>query len=144
MGLQADYRAAAVSLMTDCAQNASVNLQVYKARPSSLYPPTGFVDRMGDEIAAWIGPTVGQHTPVVEIMLVWGLFDSAEAADQRDAFVDAFHEHTRTRFHEAGAATLIGPRTLADEPNFIPDWLPEEQQKVYYATRIVLEGFATD
>jgi hypothetical protein len=75
---------------------------------------------------------------------VWGLFDSAEAADQRDAFVDAFHELTRTAYHEAGPNTLVKIRTLEDIPNFVPDWMPPEEQGPYYATRIVLEGFATD
>ena len=144
MGLQAQYRAAAVSLLNDTATAASVTMQVYKARPKSLYPPTGFVDSMRDEIGAHFGATVAQHTPVVTVVTVWGLYDSAEAADQRDAFIDAFHDQVRTQYHEAGAATLITVRTLADLPNYVPDWMPEEQQLTYYATQIELEGFATD
>ena len=144
MGLQAQYRAAAVSLLNDTATAASVTMQVYKARPRTLYPPTGFVDGQRDEFGAYFGTTVQQRKPIVRVIVVWGLYDSAEAADQRDAFVDAFHDQIRVQFHEAGAATLIKERSLDDIPNFIPDWLPEEQQVSYYATQIELEGDATD
>ena len=141
---QAAYRAAAVTLMTECAADANVTLQVYKARPASLYPPTGFIDGMGDEIGDHFGTTVFQHRPVIELVMVWGLFDSAEAVDQRDAWVDAFHEWVRVRFHAAGARSLIQVRSLTDVPDFVPNWVPEEQQRVYYATRITMGGDTTD
>lgn len=146
MATQAAYRAAAVTMLTECAANASVRLQVYRARPMTLVPPTGFVDTMADSLESFPGTsTLYQHTPLVEVTLVWGLFDSGEAADQRDAFVDAFHDWTRARPHQAGANTLIGPRNLNDIPVFNPDWGNEAQRNTtYYATRIVLEGFATD
>lgn len=142
---QAAYRAAAVGMLTACATNASVTMQVYPGRPTSIYPPTGFIDAMGDNTTDYPGSsTIYQHAPVIEIVTVWGLFDSKEAVNQRDAFVDAFHEWVRARPHEAGARSLISPRTLADIPTWVPDWLPEEQQRAYYATRITLEGFVTD
>lgn len=146
MGLQADYRAAAVSMLSACATNASVKLQVYRARPMTLVPPTAFVDTMGDSLNEFPGTsTLYQHSPSIELTLVWGLFDSGEAADQRDAFVDAYHAWVRARPHEAGARTLIGPRSLNDIPVFNPDWGNDAQRNTsYYATRIVLEGFATD
>lgn len=146
MALQADYRAAAHGMLVDCATNASVNLQAYPARPMSIYPPTGFIDSMSDETSPFPGAsTLYQHTPLIEVVTVWGLFDSKEAADQRDAFVDAYHAWVRARPHEAGARTLIGPRSLNDIPVFNPDWGSEQQRNTsYYATRIVLEGFATD
>jgi hypothetical protein len=143
---QAAYRAAAVTMLTDCAANASVKLQVYRARPQTLYPPSAFVDTMADSTEPFPGSsTLYQHTPLVELTLVWGLFDSGEAVDQRDAFVDAYHDWVRARPHQAGANTLIGPRSLNDIPVYNPDWGNEDQrQRSYYATRIVLEGFATD
>jgi hypothetical protein len=146
MALQVDYRAAAVCMLTDCAAAASVKMQVYPARPMTLFPPSGFVSEMGDETVPFPGASnLFQHTPTIEVTLVWGTFDSAEAADQRDAFVDAYHAWVRARPHEAGARTLIGPRSLNDIPVFNPDWGNEAQrQTTYYATRIVLEGFATD
>lgn len=146
MAIQAAYRAAAVSLLTDCAANANVRLQVYRARPLTLHPPTGFVDQMGDTNTPFPATsTLYQHEPALEVVLVWGLFDSGEAVDQRDAWVDAFHDWVRARPHEAGANSLIGPRGLVDIPNFVPDWGNQAQQETsYYATRITLEGFATD
>lgn len=146
MGLQADYRAAAVGMLTACASNASVTMQVYPARPMTLYPPTGFVSEMGDNLAEFPGTsTLYQHRPAIEVICVWGQFDSAEAAGQRDDFVDAYHAWVRARPHEAGARTLIGPLTVTDIPVFNPDWGNEAQRQTsYYATRIVLEGFATD
>jgi hypothetical protein len=143
MGLQADMRAAAVTMMTECAADASVPLQVYPGRPRSINPPTGYVESMGDALTDFTSELY-QHTPLVELVFVWGPFDSMEAANQRDAWVDAFHAWVRVNIHEAGARTLIGPRELADLPDFVPSWLPERQQLPYYATRVVLEGFATD
>jgi hypothetical protein len=98
---------------------------------------------MGDSLLDFSGP-IFQHTPRVECVFLWGPFDSGEAADQRDAWVDAFHAWVRVNYHEAGARTLIKVSDLADIPDYVPTWLPEEQQVPYYATRIVLEGFATD
>jgi hypothetical protein len=133
-------------MLTACANNASVTMQVYPARPMTLYPPTAFVDTMADALNEFPGASnLYQHTPSVELTLVWGTFDSKEAVIQRDAFVDAYHAWVRARPHEAGATTLIGPRSLNDIPVFNPDWGNEAQRNTsYYATRIVLEGFATD
>ena len=41
------------------------------------------------------------------------------------------------------AAVLAG-RILTDLPAFVSDWLPPDQQQVYFATRVQLEGFAGD
>lgn len=141
---QTAMRAAAVSLLEDCAANAGVKLQVYRARPASVYPPTAFVDSMGDDTADFVAPAIFQHNATINLVCIWGAYDSGEAVDQRDAFVDAFHTWIRTRYHEAGSASLIGPRSLADDDLYVPDWLPPDQQRPYYATRITLEGFETD
>jgi len=146
MTSQAVYRAAAVTLLADCATNANVELQTYRARPRTLYPPTAFVDSMEDELTEFPGASnIYQHKPVMNLVCVWGIFDSGEAVDQRDAFVDAFHDWVRARPHAAGGEALIGPRRLRDDPNWQPDWGPvEQQEKTYYATLIELEGFGTD
>lgn len=146
MGSQADYRKAATDMLEGCATAANVALQVYPGRPMTIYPPTGFVDSMSDTLSPTPGASaLFTHAPTVEVLLLWGEFDSKEAVTQRDAFVDAFHAYVRTRPHQAGAATLIGPRSLGDVPVYNPDWGSEDQrQRSYYATRIVLEGFATD
>lgn len=145
MGVQADYRDATVALLTACASNASVKLQVYRGRPRTILPPTAFIDSMADNTTEYPGSsTLYQHAPIVEVITVWGLFDSGEAVDQRDAFVDAFHDWVRANVHQVSGRSLIGPQTVSDIPLFVPDWLPEEQQVAYYATRITLEGFVTD
>lgn len=145
MGVQAANRAATVTLLGTCATAASIKLQIYPGRPASIYPPTAFIDRMGDNTEDFPGSsTIFQHTPVVRVIAVWGLFDSKEAVDQRDAFVDAFHDTVRADPHAAGARSLLSPRTLDDLPAWVPDWMPEEQQRSYYATEITLEGFVTD
>lgn len=145
MAGQAAYRAAVVTLLTECAANASVDLQVYRGRPASLHPPTAFIDGMGDDTESFPATsTLYQHSPSIEVVCLWGLFDSGEAVDQRDAFVDAFHAWVRVAPHAAGGESLLGPRSLSDIPTFVPDWLPPERQVAYFATRIVMEGFATD
>lgn len=143
MGLQANVRAAAVTLLTDYAANASVNLQVYPGRPRSLMPPTAFVDRITESLANLGGSAnVAQRTPTAEIVVIHGLMDSKEAADQKDAFVDGFIVWALARPHAAGANTLVMPVSTEDEPDYVPAWMPPAEQKTYYATRLFLEGYA--
>jgi hypothetical protein len=141
MGLQADLRAASVTLLSEYAADAGTKLQVYPARPRSIFPPTGFVDVIRESIEH-IGPTLRQRKPVAEVIVIHGIFDSKEAADQKDAFVDGFLDWVVTRYHSAGANTLIGVTDTEDLPNYVPEWMPPAEQKVYYATRITLEGLA--
>lgn len=141
--VQASFRAAAVTLLETYATAASVKLQVYRARPASIYPPTAFVDAMGEAIV-FTGPTLRQRTPTVEVVVVHGLFDSGDTVDQRDAFVDGFTDYMAGQYHAAGANTLIGAVGFTDDPAYVPDWLPLEKQRTYYATRLTLEGFATE
>lgn len=144
-GFQAACRAAAVELLADYAASAGVKLQVYPGRPKSLFPPTAFVDRISETIE-YTGPTFQQRTPRVEVIVVHGLFDSKEAADQKDAFADGFIDYVTGEYHAAGANTLIALTSVEDEPAWTPDWEPANHtngpQPVYYATRLTLEGFA--
>ncbi len=140
---QAAYRAAAVQFLFDYAGDAGIKLQVYPGRPRTIYPPTGFVDAIRETFTAFTEHHF-QRVPIVEVILVHSLFDSQDAADQKDAFVDGFVEWAYERAHAAGANTLIGVASTEDIPNYVPDWLPPEQQRIYYATRIDLEGFGTN
>jgi hypothetical protein len=144
VALQSAYRAAAVDLLTDFKTDAEIKLQIYRARPRSIFPPTAFVDRMSDRLVDFLSPDIFQHTPGVEVMVLHGRFDSGDTVDQRDAFVDGFLEWVRTRFHAAGANTLLRVVSLDDDPTYVPDWLPAEEQNTYYGTRITLEGAAED
>jgi hypothetical protein len=141
MSYSADLRAAAVDLLTAYAASAGTRLQVYRARPTSIYAPTAFVDGMGEKVE-YLGPSLMQRTPTVELLVVHGLFDGGEAVDQRDVFVDGFLAYVATRYHEAGANTLLGITVVDDLPDFVPTWLAPEKQKTYYATRITLEGLS--
>lgn len=139
--MQKAMRDAAVELLTDYAADADIKLQVYRARPRSLHPPVGFVDSLSSTFD-FTGPTLIQHHPRANLIVLHGLFDSGEAADQRDAFCDGFVVWCATRYHAAGANTTLGLVELDDIPDYVPDWLPPPEQKTYYATRFELEGLA--
>ncbi len=141
MGLQADSRAAAVSFLSAYASDAMVKMQVYPGRPASIHPPTGFVDLIREHID-YPGQTSRQRTPVVEIVVIHGIFDSKDATTQKDAFTDGFLDWAWTRYHQAGANTLCAITDTEDLPNYVPEWMPPAHQEVYYATRITLEVLA--
>lgn len=141
MGFQADVRAAAVTTLAAVASAQSVALQVYAGRPKAVLPPTAFVDVMR-ETTVYVGHMM-QRTVQADIVVLHGSFDSADAADQKDAFVDAYIDYVRTTgFHAAGANTTLGVVSTEDDPTFVPDWLEREQQRTYFATRLTLEGYA--
>jgi len=146
--VQTDYRAAVVDLLTDYAASVSLTLQIYRARPRSINPPTAFIDSMAETLEA-TGPMGGtrilyQRTPTVEVVVVHGRFDDGVAVDQRDVFCDGFVEFAANNFHVAGANTEIQVTRIEDDPTFVPDWLPEDVRRTYYGTRITLEGYVGD
>ena len=141
MGFRASMRAAGVDLLKDYAADADVKLTVYPGRPRTILPPHAFVDKFAAEIA-YSGPTLFQHKPTMEMVVLHGLFDSKEAVDQADAFADGFLEWQLTEYHAAGGNTTLGLISIEDDPNYVPDWLQPEEQKTYYATRLTLEGLA--
>lgn len=134
---QTEMRLAAVQLLTDFRQEFDIKLQVYPARPRTLNPPSAFVDRLRETI---VFDGLRQRVVQVDIIVVHGLFDSKDAADQRDAFVDNFIDWTSDSYHAAGGSTVLEPRQIEDDPNFVPDWILDRQVS-YYATTIILEGF---
>lgn len=142
IAFQTAMRAAAVQLLEDFAADVGVRLQVYRARPISIHPPTAFIDSIAEDIE-YAGPTMRQRTPRVQVVVLHGLFDSGEAVDQRDAFVDAFMDWVTDRYHAAAGSTLLAVTATEDVPNFIADWLaPTIERRAFYATQITLEGFA--
>lgn len=129
-------------MLTDYAASASLRLQVYPARPRSINPPTAFIDLIRED-REFTGLLV-QRKPTVEVIVLHGLFDSAEAVEQADAFTDGFLAWCDDNYHAAGASTLVGAVSTEDIPSFVPDWLPAEQQRTYYGTQVNLEGLALD
>lgn len=136
-------RAAAVALLTGYAQEAGVTLQVYPGRPATINPPTAFVDRIRERLES-VGPVRRRRVPVVSVVVVHGRFDSKDTAEQGDTFVDGFLEYVHERYHAAADNTVLEISATQDEPNFVPDWLPAEAQRHYYATIFALEGLSLD
>lgn len=134
-------RAAAVDLLTGYGAAAGLKLQVYPARPRSIAAPCAFVDQFSESVV-YSGPAQIQRTPRCEVIVLHGLFDGKEAADQGDAFVDGFLDWVTDRVHAAGGNTTIAAIEIEDEPTFVPDWQPVEAQRTYFGTRITLEGYA--
>lgn len=144
MGFQADVRAAAVAMLTAYSADAGVKLQCYPARPRSITPPVAFVDSIRESIT-YTGVVLRQRVPVAEVIVIHGIFDSMEAANQKDAFVDGFLDWVTTNYHAAGTNTLISITATEDLPDYVPGWLaPPAGVSVYYATRISVEGLALE
>lgn len=149
----ADLRAAAVELLRDYGAStvgdppderpASPNLSVYRARPTTIKAPHAFVDGIREGIT-YFGPTNFQRNPTVDVIVVHALFDSGDAADQRDRFVDGFLTWVSGLPHAGGPNTLVGIEDIEDLPDYVPDWLPTRDQKTYYATRFGLRGLALE
>lgn len=135
-------RAAAVELLNGYAAGVPLKLQVYPGRPKSLYPPTAFVDTVRED-TAFTGPSQRQRTVTVEVAVLWGLFDSKEAVEQRDAFCDGFADYVTDHRDQAHPKSVLASVAFVDVPNFIPDWVPIEEQLSYYATRIAVEGYVS-
>lgn len=143
IAFQTRMRAACVALLNAYKAAASIDLQVYPGRPLSIHPPTAFVDRIDETIN--YTAALRQRHPVAQLVVVWGLFDSAEAADQRDALVDAFMDTVTDAPHQANANTVLELNQILDEPVFNPDWGNEAQRNTsYYATRFFVEGLALE
>lgn len=138
---QTAMRAACVSLLTAYGASVNIKLQVYPGRPRSLYPPTAFVDGITDELNY---DGLRRRTTTAEVIVVHGLYDSEEAAVQKDTFMDSFIDWATDNSDEAGPGTVVEVRRTTDLPDFIPDWMPPDQQKTYYATRVELEGISLD
>jgi hypothetical protein len=142
IAFQVALRAAAVEMLRAYGQAVNIKLSVYSARPATITPPHAFIDSISETIT-FFGAHNLQRTPRVEVIVAHGLFDSKEAADQRDEFVDGFIGWVADNWHAAGGATLIGPVAVSDIPSYFPDWPSAAAQgKTYYATQITLEGFA--
>lgn len=135
MGARQAARTGAKALMTGYKTSASSKVQVYGGRPSSIYPPTLFIDAINDPaIITTRGPRL--RTPAVDIIAIQGIFDSEEAADNQDALIDDFLDYVRVHFDIAGAGIVVTADRVEDLPAYVPDWI--ENAPVYYASRVTL------
>lgn len=139
----ADARAGVVSILEDFRAATGATLQVYRARPRSIQPPTAFVDSMSEAIDT--GSVFHRQREVrIDVLVVFGLFDQGDTVDQRDAFVDAFLDFVFDRYHAAGPDTTLQVAAVNDDPTYVPDWVQPQAglpPRTYYATRFVLEGY---
>lgn len=140
MGFQEDMRDATVTMLAAHASAASVPLNVSSARPRLITPPHAFIDAVRESIE-YSGHLM-QRTVQVDAVVVWGGFDSEDAAAQKDTFTDGFIDYVRGQVHAAGDSTTVGVSATEDDPTFVPEWLPRDEQRTYYATRITVEGYA--
>lgn len=140
--MQAATRAAAVQLLRDYAAEAEIKLQVYRARPASIHPPAAFVDSMSESLTSLLLPATRERRPRASIVVVHGLFDSGDAADQRDAFVDGFLDWCIERFDAIDENAIAEVVSVEDMPAWVPEWVQPSSQRTYYATELVLEGQA--
>lgn len=150
MTLRVDLRAAAVELLTDYVAQASPKpkMQIYRARPRTVSAPSAFVDTVR-ETRVYFGPQNVQRTIQCDVLVLHGprlpdggSFDSGDATDQADVFIDGFVAWVDSHVHEIGPNTTVGAVSVEDDPTYIPDWVPINEQMSYYATRITLEGYA--
>lgn len=141
VAFRSSVRAAAVSLLEAYKADSGRAMNVYPARPRSINAPHAFIDTISESFD-YSNVTWRQRHPTVEVVVLWGLFDSKDAVDQADGFADEFLDWVTDRYHAAGANTLVEIREIEDEPTYVPDWLPPAEQRTYYATRLTLEGFA--
>ena len=122
---------------------SGLRLQIYPGRPRTLVPPSIWQDSRRDTISFRGARDVNfmGHVMTTELVALHGLFDSAEAVSQRDAFVDGFTSYIRANRDTglAGPNSVLLSMTLNDVPNYVPDWVPERDQLVYFATLITLE-----
>ena len=121
IAFQTKLRQACVDLLT--TYKATVpDLDVYPGRPMTLYPPHGFVDKIDERINYTNG--LRQRHPIAQIVVIWGVFDSKNTAEQRDALVDGFldvvtdaaeqadtphPDRAQQRHRRAGLCPRLGP-----------------------------------
>jgi hypothetical protein len=143
IAFQTRMRAACVELLNAYKTASGIRLAVYPGRPSVLSPPHAFIDRIDETIN--YTAALRQRHPVAQIVVVWGLFDSQSAANQRDALVDTFLDVATDLPEQANANTQLEVNNVTDIPVYNPDWGPEAQQQTsYYATRFFVEGLALE
>lgn len=137
--MAANMRAAAVAMLEAYRESAGIKLNVYPGRPRSITPPHAFVDSIPERVG-YFGQ-LRQRVPTAQVVVIHSVFDAADAAAQRDAFVDGFlNWATDEGAHAAGGNSTLGIVEVSDDPNWIADWLPPDRQFQYYATTFSIEG----
>lgn len=142
VALQTGARAGAVTLLSGYAASVGIKLQIYRARVGQFSPPTAYVESLTEGTDDF-SKDESQRSVSVLIRVVWGVFDSGDAVDQRDRFVDGFYAYVADNgAHAFGPNTTCSWRSVSDDPDFTADWI-EGDTRPKFATAITLEGFAS-
>lgn len=142
IAFQTKMRAGVMTLLREYITGAGIKGQIYPGRPSVLMVPSFFPDTMNEE-TVFTGPKNRQRTVRAAVIAVWGVFDSLEAVNQRDAFCDGFADYVTDHRDVIDPAATIGSIAFDDLPDYVPNWLPENELVTYFATRITLEGYVS-
>jgi len=140
--LQTKARAGTVKLVDDYRTAASLDLgQLYRARPKQIKAPSIWIDSIVENTDAF---TVEESQRLVRVTLrnVWRKYDTGDAVDQRDRYVDGFYGHVTDNYHAFGPNTLVSWIGVTDDPDWTPDWIPGDTES-YFLTEITLEGTAS-
>lgn len=124
---------------------AGLPLNLYPGRPVTITPPHAFIGERRDVISSIMAGSAMEHVATVEVIVVHGLFDSAEAIKQRDAWVDGFNSYLRDSLRGQGLAggnSVLERWTVDDTPDYTPNWTATEM--AYYATTYRLEVSISD
>jgi hypothetical protein len=143
-------RAAAVSLLqayiaapvADGGAEMPGKLQVYPTIPTSLHPPSAFVERITEQ-QTFPGPTMRQRFVVARVVVLWRLFAELERGDavaQLDAFLDGLSDWVLYHYHEPGPTELISSARIDEDPYYTASD-GNKAVRTYYAGRIDLEGY---
>jgi hypothetical protein len=79
---------------------------------------------------------------VVVLFRTFAENERAAAADQRDAFADAFSDWVVERFHQPGPTEMVSAARFDDEPEYVING--PRGQVTYFAARITLEGYTAN
>lgn len=141
--LHTNARAGTVTMVRAYADANSLDIgQLYRARPKGAPSlPSVYVDGITESTDSFTR-TESQRSVLVRLRCVWGKYDSGDAVDQRDRFVDGFYGYVMDSGQDAfGANAVIYWRAVSDTPDWTPEWL--DQSEPYYMTEITLEGQAS-
>lgn len=125
--------------------SAGIRLTTYPGRPVTITPPHAWIDERHDQITSIVAGSAMDHTATVHVVVVHGTFDSKEAVDQRDAWVDGFNSYLRDSLRGRGLAggnSVLESWSVDDTPDYTPSWT--ETARAYYATVYRLEVSITD
>lgn len=142
LALQTAARAGTVALVEGYRTTNSLELgQLYRARPLQIKAPSVFIDSITESTSGFTREE-SQRVVRVTLRVVWRIYDSGDAVDQRDRFVDGFYAWVKDHPDSFGANATCDWVGVSDDPAWSPEWIPSDEES-YFLTEITLEGFAS-